>query len=516
MSKGVDVDELEDSETGDIGDEEEDTEVPKNNTLISEKMDTVLWSEVVNKHSRKKQAPLKDGFCIPTSNRFSTIGTHENFSDCDHKVEILEDKERNKDTVKSKEKKSYLGGIGKKHRMTLNEKKSNKINHEIVKSVKRKCRKCGYKKNCKGKESCQASISICSFCSKPGHCPKSIDCTKKRKLKRRIETRLFYTCQTLRDFLASNKVNVHSRTYNRLKIVQKRSIAKETSNQHEESKQNLNQDLVKKICQRIACIIYEANLKKKFENSSKETRFFYGIYLMLNLPYLLTESIDLNHEFNDINKRDINVDPPQSIKKFLQISQNTTYCLENVVQIDKRFQKANNWNTKELENQEEINQVEKNIEKYTIELTRQLGKVDGHNERQELLNRVKETPIIAAKPLHITPKLLGNNYKVHKSESNRISITHIYENKSMEPPQVGLNSLLKKIGSKKPEGEIEGNIQNQVHQNIPELNIFHSTSEPIKDYSQQYSNNFKSLSSSCSDKIYQVGAIKGGIGHFPA
>ena len=48
-----------------------------------------------------------------------------------------------------------------------------------------KCRQCGHKKGCKEPNSCKAVNKFCSFCFKPNHFPKSLNCKKKRKLKQK-------------------------------------------------------------------------------------------------------------------------------------------------------------------------------------------------------------------------------------------------------------------------------------------------------------------------------------------
>ena len=82
------------------------------------------------------------------------------------------------------------------------------------------------------------------------------------------------------------------------------------------------------------------------------------------------------------------------------MSQDTTNCLENHVKIAQRSTKVNDWAPDELEKQGKIKQIEKNIEEYKLELTRQLENVGGHNKRKESLDRVTTTQMTAAKPLY--------------------------------------------------------------------------------------------------------------------
>ena len=52
-------------------------------------------------------------------------------------------------------------------------------------SCKIKCRKCGYKKKCMKNNSCQAKNKCCTFCLKLNHFPKSLNCKKQRKTRRK-------------------------------------------------------------------------------------------------------------------------------------------------------------------------------------------------------------------------------------------------------------------------------------------------------------------------------------------
>ena len=73
------------------------------------------------------------------------------------------------------------------------------------KSSKIKCRKCGYKKNCKKNNICKAEDKCCRFCFKLNHFPKSLNCKKKRKQQQKDndENRVQCGCQPLREFLVS-------------------------------------------------------------------------------------------------------------------------------------------------------------------------------------------------------------------------------------------------------------------------------------------------------------------------
>ena len=156
------------------------------------------------------------------------------------------------------------------------------MNHnEAIKSSKVKCRQCGYKKNCKGTNSCKAPGRICRICGKLGHFPASLNCKIKRKRKQeKKSSRTLSTCQTLREFLRSKKISLKfwKPPYERLrnKHSMNLNMSKISNNQENFLEICRNDDyLMKKIQQTIKSINHKAQFETKFRNSSRVTRFFF-------------------------------------------------------------------------------------------------------------------------------------------------------------------------------------------------------------------------------------------------
>ena len=208
-------------------------------------------------------------------------------------------------------------------------------------SSKIKCRKCGYKKNCIKPNSCQAEDKCCSFCRKLNHFPQSLNCKKNRALnqKKKKENLTRYGCQTLREFLVSKAFQLTSYNipYEDLSKIHKHKCTVQKSQQPKCDSKRMQMDkrTVEKINLKIKYLEGKVQFEKEMETLTKGTQFFLGAYILFNLPLFLLDNVNRSPNYNNISENDIRIEKDvelsNEIREFLEISNNTTYCLENYV-----------------------------------------------------------------------------------------------------------------------------------------------------------------------------------------
>ena len=160
--------------------------------VVSKKFNTinVIRTEVVTDKEKERKTVWKTkNFCISTYNRFSILKHDITKKDVDSpsKIEKIHEKRVRKHKMpcrileESETKKTFCiyekSTVDKIQKLPSSEKEP-----EIFPSQKRKCKWCGYKKNCNSK-GCKAQFKICTACSKQNHFPRSPNCKLRSKLK---------------------------------------------------------------------------------------------------------------------------------------------------------------------------------------------------------------------------------------------------------------------------------------------------------------------------------------------
>ena len=227
----------------------------------------------------------------------------------------------------------------KKHCESIETNDSFNVFQSLIPKSKSKCRKCGYKKNCMKTNSCQAEDKFCSFCRKLNHYPQSHNCKKKRKLnqkkKKKIMTR--FGCQTLREFLVAKafKLSSYNIPYDDLLKIQSHNCKLPKSQQLKcnNTKNWSDTRTVDKINQKIKFLEGKLQFEKLLETVSKGTQFFLGAYILYNLQFFLLDNLKRNpHISENGNKMEKDMELSDEVEHFLEISSNTSYCVENYVE----------------------------------------------------------------------------------------------------------------------------------------------------------------------------------------
>ena len=252
-------------------------------------------------------------------------------------------------------------------------------------SKKVKCRQCGHKKNCKEPNRCKAVNKLCSFCFKPNHFPKSLNCKKKRKLKqKRRYDNLTSGCQTLREFLASKiyKLSPSKVPYQELLDTDRKQTM---INKINENRIILDERTIEEICQKIKYIERKLQFEKTFETTPKGTLFFCGVYILYNLHFYFLDNLGALKRSKDTDYSENNIacgwGLPDEVENFLEISSGTTHCLENYVV--EKLTPDNNcvpWEIHDFEPDVSFRDVselrKKRIEKYTRNIREQIEGLD--------------------------------------------------------------------------------------------------------------------------------------------
>ena len=173
--------------------------------------DPKMFDFVAQKGSKGKTYKIRPSsfeyFDIQTFNRFAVFQSEEESN------EGSNDQEKSLELQKRKEKKKKRldPSEDNKKRKRISQ-SPNKTDCSKIEQRKKKCRNCGLRKNCRGTSYCKSFRSVCFFCSKHGHFPKSLNCKKRRKMlqNKKQENKLVYGCQRLREFLNSHKIKLNS------------------------------------------------------------------------------------------------------------------------------------------------------------------------------------------------------------------------------------------------------------------------------------------------------------------
>ena len=198
-------------------------------------------------------------------------------------------------------------------------------------SQKKKCKTCGFKRNCH-LTSCKAQDKVCFSCSKPNHFPKSLNC--KIRPKRNLQSSLKYGCVTLRQFLKrsghrlTTRIIPYSELSEKIKVREKQTERKEAIN-----KTTLNQ-IQDKISALESLILYHEKLGK----CSYLTKISLVFYLVLNLKEIyvgnqstISSGNERTHETSCTTEDNSELNLSETIKQFLEVSADSTLCLENFV-----------------------------------------------------------------------------------------------------------------------------------------------------------------------------------------
>ena len=211
-----------------------------------------------------------------------------------------------------------------------------------AKSSKIKCRKCGYKNNCKKTSSCKADDKCCGFCFKLNHFPQSLNCKKKRKQKQKekAENLIKCGCLRLREFLVSKayKLSSYNIPYDDLSNIHEHESKLKRKMNPKCNEIRLTGEIIGEIVLKIKFLDWRIQFKKLFETISKGTKFFLGVYILYNLQFslldnLITMKAPRNSDLpeNDKQMKENGMKLSNEIEKFLEISNSTTHCLENYV-----------------------------------------------------------------------------------------------------------------------------------------------------------------------------------------
>ena len=197
----------------------------------------------------------------------------------------------------------------------------------IIKSRKKKCRSCGYRKTCHLQQKCRAQDKNCYACLGQSHFPKSQNCLSKRK-KKKNGTKPSNGCLTLRQFLKTSGIKLNA--YHSSNDISK------TCNFVENKKvNNTDEDeVIKLVEEKVSSLERQAQLKSKFQNCPYYSKFFVASYILINMEHI--HETQANKMANYLDREAC--DESQSnelheiIEQFLDIGNESTHCLENYVE----------------------------------------------------------------------------------------------------------------------------------------------------------------------------------------
>ena len=259
-----------------------------------------------------------------------------------------------------------------------------------------KCRQCGHKKGCKEPNSCKAVNKFCSFCFKPNHFPKSLNCKKKRKLKqKRKHDDLTFGCQTLREFLTSKAYRLcpskvpyqelleTDRKQNKIKKINENRII-------------LDERTIEEMCNKVKYIEQKVQFEKTFETTPKGTLFFCGVYILYNLQFYLLDNLSAIYRRKDNDNSENKIESdwglPKEVHNFLEISSDTTQCLENyVVERVKPWELNESFET-DVKYQDVYELRKKRIEIYTKKIREHIEGLEEMDFSECFRNNTSSTP----------------------------------------------------------------------------------------------------------------------------
>ena len=197
----------------------------------------------------------------------------------------------------------------------------------IIKSRKKKCQSCGYRKTCHLQKICRAKDKNCYACLGQNHFPKSQNCLAKRK-KKKNETKTSNGCLTLRQFLkiSSIKLNAYHSS---------NEISKMCNFVENKKVNNMDEDeVIRLVEEKVSSLERQAQLKSKFQNCPYYSKFFVATYILINIEHIYKTEANkmanyLDREACDDSKSN---ELDEIIEQFLDIGNESTHCLENYVE----------------------------------------------------------------------------------------------------------------------------------------------------------------------------------------
>ena len=105
--------------------------------------------------------------------------------------------------------------------------------------------------------------------------------------------------------------------------------------QHSKSKLNgtrIDEETKEKIILKIVFLEKKVKFEKLFETVPKDTKFLLGVYILYNLQFLHVKTQENSDVSEHINETEFDMKLPEQVENFLELSSNTTHCLENYVE----------------------------------------------------------------------------------------------------------------------------------------------------------------------------------------